>query len=178
MEAQKSVTLGGRKFVVTSDDDMTFDQFAWIQTAADKAGLGNELLAMISPIIERAQKDGEAISDDYAEVVTREVVGRCYQDRAHLDVLAGVLVEEGQAWSHDKAKDTREFFGQLKGKADIEIANIILAQAILGFFWSGLASMMTSQNSSALADAAKLMERVEEMEGESGPEEGWASSGS
>lgn len=170
MGEQKSVTLGGRKFVATPEDDMTFDQFAWIQTAADKAGLGHELLAEVEPIIEKAQQDETPISDKYAETLSRKIVSRCYQERAHLDVLAGILVEEGETWSHDGAKETKEFLGLMKGKADIELANVILAQAILGFFWSGLASMTTSPTSSSLADAAKTLER---MESESDQENAW-----
>ena len=57
MDAKKEVTLGGRVFVPTEEDDMTFDQFAWIQTAAEKAGLGQELMGAVEPIVRLAGQD-------------------------------------------------------------------------------------------------------------------------
>lgn len=141
--------LGGRVFKPTEADNVTFDQYAWIQSAADKAGLGEELKSLIEPLIEAA-KNGEADSvvNVSAEKMATAIVLRCYDNRAHLDVLAGTLVEVGKLWTHERAEKNREFFGSLKGE-DIEKVQLLLSQLVLAFFWSGLDSMMTSPKYSA-----------------------------
>jgi len=162
MDAKKEVTLGGRVFVPTQEDDMTFDQFAWIQTASEKAGLGSELMSAVEPMLKRVLETEQVLSDDEVESLTTRIVSRCYQQRAHLDVLAGLLVEKGKTWSPSYAEDLKQFFGGLKGKEDIGKANAVLAEAILSFFWSGLASTKTFQNSSKTPDlVVRLQEEME-----------------
>lgn len=152
MDAKNEVVLGGRVFVPTGEDDMTFDQFSWIQTASEKAGLGRELMRMVEPMLHRVLEEEKEISDEEAEDLSMAIVTRCYEARAHLDVLSGLLVEKGSVWSFETAEKNKAFFGGLKGKDEIAKVNAILAEAILGFFWSGLASTKIFQNSSKTQD--------------------------
>jgi hypothetical protein len=182
VETPKTVALGGRTYIATPEDDMTFDQFAWIQSAADKAGLGHELVGMIAAVMDKAGTTEVPLTEKEAEEFTQTIVSRCYRDRAHLDVLAGILVEKGKSWNYEEALKTKEFLGKMKGRADIEMANVVLAQAILGFFWSGLVSMKNSPNSLLLRDVVERLEREEmeqeKMESESGPVNDLETSGS
>jgi hypothetical protein len=175
MDAKKEIRLGGRVFVPTQEDDMTFDQFAWIQTASEKAGLGRELMGIVEPMLKKVLETEEAVTDDEAEDLTARIVSRCYEQRAHLDVLSGLLVEKGKQWSPDHAEEMKKVFGGLKGKDDIAKANAVLAEAILSFFWNGLASTRIFQNSSKTPD---LVIRLQEaMESEPDQEEDLAISG-
>ena len=164
MDAKNQVTLGGRVFVPTNEDDMTFDQFAWIQSASEKAGLGRELMQAIEPMLQKVLETETQLSDDEVENLTTQIVSRCYEKRAHLDVLSGLLVERGQSWTVERAEKTREFIGALKGKDDIGKANAILAEAILSFFWNGLASTRIFQNSSKTPDLIARLQAAMESE--------------
>lgn len=161
MDTQKEVTLGGRVFVAAETDDMTFDQYAWIQQAADKAGLGHELVGRMTPVIQKALDTETPLEENEATDLTNAIISRCYQQRAHLDVLAGILVPKGEEWTYELAEETKAFLGKMKGRPDIELANILLAQAVIGFFWTGLESMLTSLKSSDLVTvAAKVREEI------------------
>lgn len=165
-DTQKEVTLGGRVFVASNAEEMTFDQYAWVQMSADKAGLGTELVERLGPVLNRALDEEVALSENEAEELTNAIVMRCYEQRAHVELLSGILVQKGEEWTYESATENREFLGTMKGKADIEVANIILAQAIVGFFWSGLDSMLSSQKSSPLAQAVRRVRTETESEPE------------
>lgn len=166
MGTQREVTLGGRVFVAADAEDMTFDQYAWVQQAADKAGLGQELVDRFTPVMEKALETGEGLDEDEAEKLTNAIISRCLRERAHLDVLAGMLTPKGEDWSWEGAEETKAFLGKMKGKANIETAHALLAEAVVGFFWSGLDSMVSSLKSSDLAEAVEMVRR----ESESGQE--------
>lgn len=163
MDANTEVTLGGRVFVATPSEDMTFDQFAWVQAAAIKAGLGEELVRLIKPVLQTALDTEKALEEGAAEALTEAIVMRAYQNRAHLDVLTGMLVEKGKKWNYEDATKNKDFIGGLRGQEDISKANVALAEQIMAFFLSGLDSIATSQKSGALG---MVLERL--VEGESG----------
>jgi len=153
-DTQKTVTLGGRVFVAAETDDMTFDQFAWIQQAADKAGLGHELIERMSPVVQQALEKEQPLTEDQAKSLTEAIISRAYRERAHLDVLAGVLTPRGEEWSYEVAEETKAFLGKMKGRPDIETANVLLGQTVVAFFLNGLESMLTSLKSSDLVMVA------------------------
>lgn len=151
---QEQVMLGGRVFRPADADEVTFDQYTWIQVAATNAGLGKELMERISPHIEAAVENKTTMDEGLAEDISIAIVHRCFEKGAHLDILSGILVEPGVEWTRQRAEDNREFIARLKGE-DIEKVQAILLQGILGFFFKGLDSIRTSPNSSILREAGE-----------------------
>ncbi len=172
----ETITLGGRAFRASEPDDVTYDQYAWIQSAADKAGLGAELQKRVIPMVEAAVKDEKPASEQDAEDMATAIVMRCYHERAHLNVLAGNLVEVGTAWSYESAVKNRDFFGSLKGD-DIATVQLLLTQLVLAFFWSGLDSMTTSprflspREISSVEGMGSQMESGSDLDSDSGNSE-------
>lgn len=148
LSTDRTIELGGRIFAPTPDDEIVFEQFAYIQTAAHEAGLGTELMEAYQPFVEELQNpDAPELDDAALAAISEKVVMRAFQDRAYLKVLAGVLVEEGSEWTLESAKANEEFFRRLKGQ-DIRKMHSVLTMATIGFFTSGLKSLGTSQSSS------------------------------
>ena len=102
----------------------------------------------LEPIVKAAAEDGAVLSTDDSQALAGKIIARAYEGRAHLHVLAGVLVEKGREWRYDDALKNVEWFGKLTGPENIQRVNNVLAESIVGFFFSGLASMKTSPKSS------------------------------
>lgn len=146
LDIDTQVELGGRRFIPTPDDEIVFEQFAYIQQAASDAGLVTELIEAYKPFIDEVTGKGEQISEEQIAMISEKVIMRAFRGRAYLRVLAGVLVEEGKEWTEEGAKANEEFFRRLKGP-EIRVMHQILTMAIIGFFTSGLRSLGTSQSS-------------------------------
>lgn len=159
------VMLGGKAWDQIPENKVSFDQFAWLQTAADKAGLNTELKRAVEGIIGTALDDKVGLSDDAAEDLTDMILRRCFEGGAHLDLLAGILVEKGRKWKRSEAEINREFFADLVGE-DVEKMTMLIAQIALAFFWKGLESIATSQKSSSLL---QVVAKVKQVQTESEP---------
>lgn len=139
------VELGGRTFVPTPEADIVFEQYGFIQRAAAAAGLGQEMQAVLDPKID-AIRAGAEIEDGVWHQMSERILMRAFEGRDYLDILAGILVEEGREWTRDDAEANREFFARLKGD-DIRRMHGYLIEAVVGFFLSGLVSSKTSERS-------------------------------
>jgi len=147
LSIESSIELGGRTFVPTPDDEIVFEQFAYIQTAAQEAGLGQELMDAYKPFVEELAGEGAELNESQLAHISEKVIMRAFRGRAYLCVLAGALVEEGQEWSLEAAEQNVEFFKRLKGE-DIRKMHTVLTMATIGFFSAGLRSIATSPSSS------------------------------
>lgn len=141
----EDVTVGGRTFRITSDEDVVFEQYGYIQKACADAGMGQEMFESMRPAIEAIEGDAE-VPDHLYRQIAETVLMRAFENRAYLDVCAGTLVEVGTEWTLASATENREYFARAK-KADIPGLHQVIVQAVLGFFISGLNSMMTSPSS-------------------------------
>ena len=147
MDNSELIELGGQLFRPVEEDDMVFEQFAWVQNAAQAAGLGHELMDAYKPFIEELNGDRAELTEDQLYQISEKIIMRAFEGRAYLRLLAGVLVPEGKPWTRNQAEQMMEYFAQLKGP-DIGKMHQIIVIATIGFFTSGLKSLETSQNSS------------------------------
>lgn len=158
METQNGVTLGERRYVAASLDDMAFPQYAWVSAASERAGLGQEMIDRLEPLLDGALSGEKPVTEQQASAFVRAIVNRAYENGAYLDLLAGLLVEEGVEWSEEYAEETKEALRKLKGVENVSKVSLVLGEAVLSFFWSAVASMTTFQKSSALPDVvAKVL---------------------
>lgn len=145
-----AVELGGKVFVPTPDDEVVFAQRAYLQTAAQSAGLGQELVKAFEPVLDQVTAGGE-MDRDTLNGAAWQIISRAMETDAYLRVIAGALVEEGKEWTRLDADANCEFFARLKGD-DIQVLEEVLIAAIMGFFVSGLKSTLTSQRSSEVRE--------------------------
>ena len=153
-------------FETVEEEDITFDQYAWIQNAVEKAGLGDELAERLEPVLTNALTKEQTLEDDAAHDMAKAIVMRCFENRAHLDVLAGSLRRAGHEWTYEEAEKNREFFGKLKGK-DIQAISELMVQMVVAFFQIGLNSLLTSQRYSSDLKVAAMDALAETEEDES-----------
>lgn len=155
LEGQEFV-LGGRTFRATPSEDILLDQAMYTGAAVEEAGLGTELAAEMAPFVEEALANGGKTTDQASLALSQKIILRAFRGRVYLDVLSGMLDElvggTVQEWTRESAIENAEFFKTLKG-ADIQRAQTVLVQGVLGFFMNGLASMTTFPKSSSLKDA-------------------------
>lgn len=140
--------IQGRRFRPTPDDEIVFQQYAMIQEASERCGLGAELMETFRPFIEAREAGAEMSEDDIAKLSQRAVV-RAFRNGAYLDLLGGLLQEEGKPWTPEGAAANIEFFKTARG-GDIPKLHMVLVYALLAFFAAGLRSMKTSLTFSKL----------------------------
>jgi hypothetical protein len=154
------VMLGGKAWDQIPQEKVSFDQFAWLQTAADRAGLNTELKRTLAPLLEAALNEKVGITEETAEDLSDMILRRCFEGEAHLDLLAGILVEKGRKWQRTEAEKNRDFFAGLVGQ-DVEKVTMLIAQIALAFFWKGLESIATSQKSSSLRVVIDALQKTQ-----------------
>lgn len=152
---EDTISLGGRVFETTPEEEVTFEQYAYTQKAASDAGMGEELMGTFQPMIEAISGESEELSEHEMNQITEKVLMRAFADRAYLKVLAGQLREVGKEWTPESAVANEKFFAGLKGD-DIRKMHIVLVTAVMGFFIAGLRSMTTSKKSSNLPREVEL----------------------
>lgn len=146
MIEKDKVVLGGRTFIPTEEDDVVFEQYGYIQRAAADAGMGQEMMEVFLPLVEELE-GGKELGEKQLMQISEKILMRAFEGRAYLKVLSGILVAEGEEWTRDSAEANCEYFAKLKGD-DIPVLHQIIVMAIMGFFTSGLRSMVTSRKSS------------------------------
>jgi hypothetical protein len=133
------VSLGGRIFrVITARAKQAF----WISGQAQKAGL-----------YELRRRPGETMGD-FALRLQGELSA---SGAAHL-LLGGLLLPEhleDKDWTPQIALETGRFVGECEGEEDLKTISHLFASFIIGFFASGMASLMSSEPSSSEAAEAR-----------------------
>ncbi len=146
-DRMEPLVIGDRTFHLVEEDDLVFEQYGFLQKACSDAGMIHELEQTLAPRV-KAIQSGEEFSEAEEREMGERILMRAFEGRAYLDVLAGILVEEGQEWTIDYARANREFFAGMKGKENIRRLHHVIIFAILSFFVSGPASTQTSPSSS------------------------------
>jgi hypothetical protein len=128
------VTLGGRRFREITRP--SFNQDIWVMRHARVAG--------ITSVLDGASS---TTSDDPEALVAR-VLERALEGDHMVNLLAGVLVEDGAPWSRDRAEANAQFFGGLTDPAEKEILQTRWLIWLANFFAGGAASLVRSLSSS------------------------------
>jgi hypothetical protein len=128
------IKLGDRKFQVIMNGTVLHD--FWMHKKIKAAGLEQIVLA-----------EGET-TEVYVDRMLDHVIGN-----GHALVLLGGLLAPAELtlteWTPAVAAECTKFLAQLMEPADKIIVRGLIAQALIGFFRSGLASFMTSRMSSS-----------------------------
>lgn len=140
IQPPRSIALAGRTFVPTDARGTTFGQDMYVMTHARAAGL-DQVEEIIGP--ERA-----------LEEVAFEIISRAFSSGHLFELLAALLVEEGQAWSEERAQENAVFFAAVTDtEAKRELTEAVVG-LVLAFFVKGAASSGISLKSFYAADVA------------------------
>lgn len=145
--SRPEVELGGRVYRMANLEKVTFDQYQWLSTAVQKAGLP-DIPAKIQRLIKAPKDPDGEVPLEAATEVSKEIILRVFESGQATRLLAGNLVESGRPWTRRQAEKTEERLGALTGMDDINRMQDLLVGVILAFFTSGLGSERTSGNSS------------------------------
>ncbi|HET7552197.1 MAG TPA: hypothetical protein VFK04_12975 [Gemmatimonadaceae bacterium] len=123
------ILLGGRRWRPAQETTARHDD--WVMLQVIEADL--ETLSQTAPGADAA----------------REILIRAIRSGKTYLLLAGMLVEEGRAWTPESATANAEFFANLTSMEDKQTLRAALVhRAILPFFLRGVAFSRTSQSSS------------------------------
>lgn len=137
-DASARVILGGRPYVAVQE--ITFEHQIWMATLVRRARLDDfaELIA----------------SGPGEEELAQAIAGRVIDAGVTLDLLATVLVPEGERWTPQVAERTRSVFAALTDAREHALLQGALAGLLFGFFDHGRALSTISRNSSSPARPA------------------------
>lgn len=131
--------FGGSRFEVSDFDRLTVLQYCYLQKVLRQIG-ADQVLPM----------EGEG-DDIY---VARLHV--CIVDSLKApDLVAGILVPVGKAWSPEIAKATTKHVAALQTEADIELVLQLAMDVVLGFFKRGVESWLRLQSYGTSASASE-----------------------
>lgn len=134
MDADTTITLGGRKFRPVTQGSIAND--CWVMGRVHRAGLHS---------VPRAENES---LEDWA----REVLAAVMRSGQMLELLGGLLVPvelEDAGWTEDVARQTATFIGGLTAPEDKATMQGLTLSVLVPFFESGLASSRSSDASSS-----------------------------
>lgn len=129
----------GRTFRISTLTTSRQDMF--IMTRLDRAGLDALGAAATDPT--------------KLDALAMELVANAYDADLLFEILAGILSEDGVAWSKDAAMRNAEYFANLTNPADKTLIQGPIVSILLLYFISGLASKETFPKSSEEAGNAE-----------------------
>ena len=136
----QTTTLGGRRFVVATDGTVLWDEY--VIGALKRAGL------IPLPRLARGETHGEYASRLLVELISgRELAA----------LLGGLLLPEGVAaksWTPELAAETAAFVSALSAPSDKQKVHNLAISILLDFFEHGIASSLTSLDSSSETEIA------------------------
>lgn len=136
----QTYTLAGRSLQLIVNGPVKHDHFMFTQMA--EAGL-----SQLNP----------AAGEDVQAYVDR-VLDRMIVTGAALKLLGGLLAPAGldlRKWTPEVAADMTTFLGELMTPEDKTLVRQLTAQAIVGFFQNGIASLATSPTASTPSSPAE-----------------------
>ena len=134
LERPDVVQLGGRRFREITKP--TFNVDIWVMRHARASG--------ITTVLDGAS----ATTSDDPEALIGRVIDRALEGDHMVNLLAGVLVQDGVTWSREQAEENARFFGSLTDPADKELLQACWLSWLARFFVGAASSFIALLTSS------------------------------